>query len=221
MIAWRRQTGGDQDRAEFVAVEVGDVGLVVDPRSADVHRRGVLDEAFLLGVAVEPDDRAQPAGDGGPGLAALFEVASEALDVDPADVEQTVVVFPAPGGELAQIEGVGVAGEATVAGQESEHRHPLDVAALVGTRDAVVGVWTWVGSSLQSWPETQPRTQQAPGRRGHDATVPSRALPTCRSGRVAASWTSSFGIGVRYRRSVSVRGLRNCPGISKTTLLTG
>ena len=88
VIAWRGQAGGDQDGAELVAVEVGDVGLVVDPRSADVHRRGVLDDAFLFGVAVEPDDRAQPAGDGGAGLAAVFEVAGEALDVDAADVEQ-------------------------------------------------------------------------------------------------------------------------------------
>ena len=54
------------------------------------------------------------------GLAAVLEVAGEALDVDAADIEQPVVVLPAPGGELAQIEGVGVAGEAAVAGQEPE-----------------------------------------------------------------------------------------------------
>ena len=128
--AWsrgERQAGGDQDGAELVAVEVGDVGLVVDARPADVHRRGVLDDTFFFGVAVEPDDRAQPAGDRGAGLAAVFEVAGEALDVDAADVEQAVVVLPAPGGELAQVQGVGVAGEAAVGGQEPEQRHPLDV----------------------------------------------------------------------------------------------
>jgi hypothetical protein len=63
----------------------------------------VLDHPFLLGVAVEPDDRAQPAGDGGAGLAAVFEVAGEALDVDATDIEQAVVVLPTPGGELPQI----------------------------------------------------------------------------------------------------------------------
>ena len=85
---------------------MGDVGLVVDAGSADVHGRGVLDDAFLLGVAVEADHGAQPAADGGAGLAAVFEVTGEAFDVDSADVEQALVVLPAPGGELAQIERV-------------------------------------------------------------------------------------------------------------------
>src|SRR5262245_916342 len=40
----------------------GDVGLVVDLRSADVYRGGVLDDAFVFGVAVVPDDGAQPTG---------------------------------------------------------------------------------------------------------------------------------------------------------------
>jgi hypothetical protein len=77
--------------------------LVVDARATNVHRRGMGDDAFFLGVAVEPDDRAQPACDGGPSLAALFEIAGEAFDVDPADVEQTVIVLPAPGSEPAQV----------------------------------------------------------------------------------------------------------------------
>jgi hypothetical protein len=86
---------------EFVAIQVGDVRLVVDARSTDVHRRGMGDDAFFSGVAVEADDRAQPAGHGGPGLAAVFEIAGEAFDVNPADVEQTVIVLPAPDSELA------------------------------------------------------------------------------------------------------------------------
>jgi len=76
---------------------MGDVGLVVDPGSADVHGRGVLDDAFLLRVAVEADDRAQAAADGGASLAAVFEVTGKALDVDSVDVEQSLVVLPAPG----------------------------------------------------------------------------------------------------------------------------
>jgi hypothetical protein len=87
----------------------------------------VLDDTLFFGVAVEADDRAQPTGDGGAGLAAIFEVTSEALDVDATDIEELVVVLPAPGGELAQIQLVRVAGEASVAGQEAEQRHPLDV----------------------------------------------------------------------------------------------
>ena len=106
VIPWRREPRGDQDDAEFVAVQVGDVGLVVDARPTDVHRRRVIDDFFFFGVTVEPDNGAQPAGDGGAGLAAVLEVASEAFDVHPADIEQPVVVLPAPGGELTQIQGV-------------------------------------------------------------------------------------------------------------------
>jgi hypothetical protein len=106
---------------------VGDVGLAVDARSADVNRRRVLDDAFFLGVAIEADDRAQPASDRGPGLAAVFEIAGEAFDVDAAHVAQVMEVLPAPGGELTQVQGVGVAGVAAVAGQEPEQRHSLDV----------------------------------------------------------------------------------------------
>ena len=83
--AWSR---GDDSPAvtrigtELVAVQMGDVGLVIDFRSPDVHRRGVLDHAFLFGVAVEADDRAQPARHRRSRLAAVLQVAGEALDVD-------------------------------------------------------------------------------------------------------------------------------------------
>ena len=80
---------------------MGDVGLVIDARPADVHRRRVLDDAFVLGVAEEPDDGAEPASDRGAGLAAVFEVAGVALDVDPADLEEVLVVLPAPGSDCA------------------------------------------------------------------------------------------------------------------------
>ena len=52
------------------------MGLIVDPRSADVHRRQVSDDALFLGVAVEPDNRAQQAGDGGACLATVLEIAA-------------------------------------------------------------------------------------------------------------------------------------------------
>jgi hypothetical protein len=121
VVTDRAQPSGDQDGAEFVAVEVGYVGLGVDPRSADVHG-GECSMTFFFGVTVEADDHAQSPGDRGADPAGVFEVAGEALDVDPVDVEQPAVVLPAPGGELAQIQREGVAGDASVAGQEPEQR---------------------------------------------------------------------------------------------------
>ena len=50
--------------------------------------RRVIEQFFLDGVPVEPGDGAQPAGDGGPGAAAGFQVAGEALDVGAAGLEQ-------------------------------------------------------------------------------------------------------------------------------------
>jgi hypothetical protein len=52
----------------------------------------------------------QPPGDGGIGSDGGFRVAAEALDVGAADAEQ--------GRELAHVQGVGLTGQAGVAGQE-------------------------------------------------------------------------------------------------------
>jgi hypothetical protein len=119
------QTGGHQDGAHLVAVETHDVGLIVDPRPADVDTRGSFDRPFFFGVTVEADDRAQPAGDSCPRLAGVLQVAGEALDVDPADIEQAAAALQTPGGELAQIQRVGVAGVATIGGQEPGQRGQL------------------------------------------------------------------------------------------------
>ena len=102
------------------------MGVVVDPWSTDVHSRGMLDHPFFFGVAVETDDRAQPASDRGVSLAAVFEIVSRAFDVDPPDVEQLLVVLPAPDPELAQIQCVRLTGEAAVIGEESERRRLLE-----------------------------------------------------------------------------------------------
>jgi hypothetical protein len=104
------------------------MGLVVDPRPADVDGRGVFDDAFFLRIPVEADDRAQPSGDSGAGPAGVLEIAGEAFDVDTVDVKQAAVVLPAPGGELAQIQRVSVASEPAVASQEPEQRRLLDLA---------------------------------------------------------------------------------------------
>ena len=80
----------------------------------------MLDHPFLLGVAVEADDRAQPPRHRRPRLATVLELAGEALDVDAANLEQAVLTLPAPRRELAQIQRVGVTGVAAVAGEEPE-----------------------------------------------------------------------------------------------------
>jgi len=62
VLGGRPEPGGDQERAELVAVQGGGVRLVVQPRSADVRGRGMLEEFFLDGVPVKPGDGAKAAG---------------------------------------------------------------------------------------------------------------------------------------------------------------
>ena len=88
MLGWSAQPGGDQQRAEFVAVQSGGVRFVVQPGATDVGGRGVVEQVFLDGVPVEPGDGAQPAGDGGPGPAAGLQIAGETLDVGAAGLEE-------------------------------------------------------------------------------------------------------------------------------------
>jgi hypothetical protein len=124
VLGGRAEPGGDQDRAELVAVQRGGVRLVVQPWAADVRGRGVLEEFFLDGVPVEPGDRAQPPGDGGAGTAAGLQLPGEGLDVRAADREQRQGPGAAPGGELAQVQGVRLPGQAAVPGQEPSEREP-------------------------------------------------------------------------------------------------
>ena len=85
----------------------------------------MLEQVFLDGVPVEPGDRAQPAGDSGPGPAAGLQVAGETLDVGPAGLEQAQVVQLAPGSELPQVQRVGLPRQAGIAGQEPGERQSL------------------------------------------------------------------------------------------------
>jgi hypothetical protein len=85
VLGGRAEPGGDQDRAELVAVQGGGMRLVIQSRLADVRRGRVLQEFFFDGVLVEPGDGAQPPGDGRTGAAACFQVAGEDLDVRAAD----------------------------------------------------------------------------------------------------------------------------------------
>ena len=118
MLGGGPEPGGDEQRADLVAVQADGVGFVVDPGPANVHRRRMGDQAFLFGVAVEAGHGAQPPGDGGRRPSPSFQVASVGLDVASADLEQAQVALVAAGDELAQIQRVGVAGEAPVAAEE-------------------------------------------------------------------------------------------------------
>jgi hypothetical protein len=80
--------------------------------------RRVVEEVFLDGVLVEPGDGAQSAGHCRPGAAPGFQVAGEALDVGTPGLEQADIALLAPRGELAQVQGIGLTGQAGVTGQE-------------------------------------------------------------------------------------------------------
>jgi len=92
------------------------MGLIVQPRTADVRGRGVIQEFFFDGVFVEPGNGGQPAGDGGADAALGYQLAGEAFDVGAADCEQGQGAGAAPAGELAQVQGVGLACQAAVSG---------------------------------------------------------------------------------------------------------
>jgi hypothetical protein len=84
VLGGRAEPGGDQERAELVAVQGGGVRFVVQAGAADVCGGRVLEELFFDGVLVEPGDRAQPPGNCGAGPALGFQFAGEGLDVDDA-----------------------------------------------------------------------------------------------------------------------------------------
>jgi len=56
--------------------------------------RRVVEKLLLNRVPVEPGDRAQPPGDGGPGAAAGLQVAGEAFDVGTASLEEARITTP-------------------------------------------------------------------------------------------------------------------------------
>ena len=119
MLRRRPEPGGDQQRAELVAVQAGGVRLVVQARAPDMRGGRVIEEFFLDGVPVEARHGAQAAGDGGPGAAAGFQIAGEELDVGAAGLEQAELVLLAPASELAQVQLVGLAGQPAVPREES------------------------------------------------------------------------------------------------------
>jgi hypothetical protein len=155
------------------------VGLVVQPGSPHVGRRRVRDQAFLSGVAVETGHGAQPTGDGGPGPTQGLEVTGEALDVSAPRPEHCHPVFGAPGHVLAQIQRVGLAGQAAVAGQEP-HQGELLVAAEQPVSRRERG--TCREGNIHGG--TSKRRAEAPGAgTGQAAPATHRWPPTVRCGR--------------------------------------
>jgi hypothetical protein len=88
MLSRRAEPGSHEQGAELVAVQGGGAGLAVQPRPADMHGRGVIQEFLLDDIPAEPGDGAQAAGDSGTCPATRFEVAGEALDVGPPAADQ-------------------------------------------------------------------------------------------------------------------------------------
>ena len=88
----------------------------------------MVQEFLLDGVPLEPRDRGQAAGDGGPGPAAALEFPGDGLDVCAADREQRHGPGSAPAGELPQVEGVRVAGEAAIPGELTGEREPFRIS---------------------------------------------------------------------------------------------
>jgi hypothetical protein len=107
MLGRGAEPGRDEQGADFAAVQADRVRLVVDPRAAEVDGWGVVEQVLLDGVLVQPGDRGQLPGDGGPRRARCFEFAGEQLDAGPADSEQPELPVVAPGSELAQVRRVG------------------------------------------------------------------------------------------------------------------
>ena len=97
MLRGRAKPGGDQQRAEFVAIQPGGVRLVIQTGPPDAGGGRVIEEYFLDGVAVEARDDTQPAGDCGSGAATGFQIPGEPFDVCAASLEQAQVMLLAPG----------------------------------------------------------------------------------------------------------------------------
>jgi hypothetical protein len=108
------------------AVE-GQQRLVVDPRTPDVRRGRVVWGFLLDGVPVEPGDSGQPPGDGGPARPRESSSRGGRLDVGAAHGEQRRGPRLAPAGELTQVKGVGLSGQAAVSGQVTGEREPLGI----------------------------------------------------------------------------------------------
>jgi len=152
MFYRRPKTCGDQQSAELVAVQGDGMPLIIHPRPPDMGCWRVLEEFLFNGVLEEPGDGRQPPGHGGAGAPSGFQLAGEALDVAAADSEQDEGAGTAPSSELAQVECVGLAGQAAVPGQETGEREPFGVGEGGLDRSERGGWGQWSsGTSRPGW----------------------------------------------------------------------
>ena len=93
MFPCRRQAGGDEERADLVAIQASRIRLIVEAGTAHMDGRRVLNQALLLGVAVEAGDRTEPAGDGRSSPAAGLQLAPEAFDIHAVHVEEPALML--------------------------------------------------------------------------------------------------------------------------------
>jgi hypothetical protein len=107
----------------------------------------MLDELFLDRVFAEPGDGAQPAGDGGAGPAAVFQITGEPFDAGPPHREQRYRAVSAPGGELAQVQCVRLPGQAAVPGEEPGQGETFGIGEDKTDRDEL-GRWDGGGHGV-------------------------------------------------------------------------
>jgi hypothetical protein len=143
-----------------------------------VGGRGVLEQVLLYGVAVEPGDGAQPAGDRRPCPARGLQVPAEALDVGPSGSEQVQSPPPAPDAVHPQVEGVGIAGQAGVAGQKPCQRGLLVLAKQGLIHRCKHGAGDGSGGGHDDLPKIRPEPDPGPSPRQPmhtEATTATRA----------------------------------------------
>ena len=163
VVASAGESGGDEHRPDFVAVETGGVGLVVQTRSPDMNCGRAVEETLFDGVPVQRGDRAQPSRDRRPGAAELLEVASERLDVAASHSEQARVPVMAPLRKLPEIERVRLAGQPGVAAEEACER-----SHLVGTEHVIRDDAHHCGLSHRGSFRDRPEPQHPPDEAIHD-----------------------------------------------------
>jgi hypothetical protein len=123
-----------------------------------VRCRRDRDQAFLFGIPVEARHGAQPARDRSAGSAERLEVTGEAFDVGATRPEQRHSVFGAPGDVLARVEGVGLASQAAVAGQDPASASCSLV--LNNSSRVTSAVLVKRGTSTMEPPGVEPRLQR-------------------------------------------------------------
>ena len=116
MLGGLTEPGGNQQRAQLVAVQTGGMRLIIEPGTADMSGWGMIQQVFLHRVPVEPCHGAQPPGDRGPGATAGLQVAGETLNVRTAGPKQAQVMLLATARVLTQVQLVCFAGQAAIAG---------------------------------------------------------------------------------------------------------